>query len=62
VPAEEVVNSTKRTILYDKPRVTKFNIKWDGTKSSASESEKEDKNSLVDEKAYEDSSEQKHAN
>ena len=29
MPALEVVKMTKRTILFDKPRVTKFNIKWD---------------------------------
>lgn len=29
VPANEVIKTTKRTILFDKPRVTKFNIKWD---------------------------------
>ena len=25
----QIIKTTKRTILFDKPRVTKFNIKWD---------------------------------
>lgn len=38
VPANEVIKTTKRTILFDKPRVTKFNIKWDEQSQANSES------------------------
>ncbi len=38
MPAEEVVKLTKRTILFDKPRVTKFNIKWEDGQIPLSES------------------------
>lgn len=54
VSAHEVIKTTKRTILFDKPRVTKFNIKWDDQSQPNSESEREDKNSATDEKQIDD--------
>lgn len=47
---------TKRTILFDKPRVTKFNIKWDDELVMGSLVEREDKMTIESNKVGEEES------
>ena len=56
LPAADVVKMTKRTILFDKPRVTKFNIKWDDPLGPISDSGRDEKQSGMDEKISEEES------